>query len=213
MFSLSALRSGTIAAATALALCAAPALAEETDAPMSVREALWSGKVSMSRDDYIAAERYFRMALAAAQTGDEPDKTGTVLNNLALALKYQGRFEEAERLYEEAITLAAAETGINGAVYARRLNNLAELYAEWGLPREARSAYEAALIAMQEAEDADPVELAAMFNNAGGFLKDHGEMNQAAVFYDRSLALLAETAKIENIIVKSHFLVFLYVFY
>jgi len=60
-----------------------------------------------SRDDHKEAEDAFRKALKL-----EPEKSITVMNNLALNLASQGEFEESLSLLQEAATLAPGRTDI-----------------------------------------------------------------------------------------------------
>ena len=59
------------------------------------------------------------------------------LNNLAGLYRSQGRYEEAEPLYLEALDLCKRLLGDNHPSVATSLNNLAELYRSQGRYKEA----------------------------------------------------------------------------
>jgi tetratricopeptide (TPR) repeat protein len=91
--------------------------------PSVSRAAQWAGWLAGEAGDWPAAERAYRLALDAAP-GD-----GEAGANLAVAFEKQGRFEDAERAYREAV----AKTPTPAAWH-----NLAALY--WGRGRWAESA-------------------------------------------------------------------------
>ena len=59
------------------------------------------------------------------------------LNNLAALYDSQGKYEEAEPLYIQALELYKQLLGVNHPDYARSLNNLAVFYLERGKYEEA----------------------------------------------------------------------------
>ena len=109
---------------------AAPLLEEALEARRAaggegVGESLYQlGLLRLNRGDYAGAERDLRAALAARRGGHASTK-----NYLALALLRQGKNEEAETLFREAVTalragtahleLAEAQTGLGFVRFAR----------------------------------------------------------------------------------------------
>lgn len=163
-------------------------------APPSLSRIMRAGAMAMARDDYAAAERLFRRAVAQAEIEDKPPLVGTAMNNLALSLKSQNRFEEAERAYEHALETAATVDGPDSLPYAKRLANLAELYVAWGLPEEARAAYGRAITLFRDHADVAPMAAATVFAAAADFQKTSNPA-AAIALSDRALELAATGLK------------------
>lgn len=65
-----------------------------------------------------------------------PDHLATLLNNLALLYGYQGKYKQAENLYQRSLKLTK-----DNATYATTLNNLATLYEYMGKNQQAENYY------------------------------------------------------------------------
>ena len=78
---------------------------------------------------------------------DGPDSAAYAvqLNNLGEVVKAQGRYEEAERLYRQALAIDRATIGAGHPEYANHLNNLAGVVEAQGRYAEAERLYRQAL--------------------------------------------------------------------
>ena len=72
------------------------------------------------------------MAIREAVLGGEHPDTAVSLNNLAGLYKSQGRYEEAEPLYQRALAIREAVLGGEHLGTAASLNNLAVVYLAQG---------------------------------------------------------------------------------
>ncbi len=122
------------------------------------------------------------------------------LNNLAALYQSQGRWPEAEPLYDEALKIRRAlfgETANNDL--ATSLNNLAALYVLQGRWAEAEPLYDEALKICRAlfAKTANN-DLAFSLNNLAGLYESQGRWAEAEPLYDEALkirrALFGETA-------------------
>jgi tetratricopeptide (TPR) repeat protein len=79
------------------------------------------------------------------QFGPKHPHVAQTLNNLAVLYATQGRYDEAERLYQQALALRIAADRDDHLTAAETRNNLATLYYAQALYEEARQLYERAL--------------------------------------------------------------------
>lgn len=86
--------------------------------------------------DLAGATRQFETALKLARTHDLP--LGSALNNLAYALREQGRLQEALAMFEETLAVQRAESDAEGIAIAQK--NLGETLVRLG-QRERAAAY------------------------------------------------------------------------
>ncbi len=78
--------------------------------------------------------------------GPEHFEVATDLNNLAELYRTQGKYTEAEPLYQPALAIYEQELGATHPDTARILNNLALLYDDQERYREAEPLYQRALM-------------------------------------------------------------------
>ena len=74
----------------------------------------------------------------------------TSLNNLAVLYRDQGKYAEAEPLYQRALAIREKALGSDHPDVAASLNNLAELYRDQGKYAEAEPLYQRALAITRE---------------------------------------------------------------
>ena len=78
-----------------------------------------------------------------------PD-TASSLNNLAVLIRAQGKYLEAEVLYERALEIRELQLGPSDPDTASSLNNLAVLYNTQGKYTKAKQLYQRALAILEE---------------------------------------------------------------
>ena len=101
------------------------------------------GAVYLRKGDNEKALDFYRSALSLSRLIGDRDLVGTCLNNLGLACKNLGRWEESQKYLEEALRIAEdlgqhLQKGI-------RLNNLGIIYSKRGLWRRAYKCWSEAL--------------------------------------------------------------------
>ncbi|UZX14841.1 tetratricopeptide repeat protein [Thermus sp. PS18] len=133
------------------------------------------------------AEEVLMEALEAA--GDTPLLRARVLLNLGVVRERQGRPEEAEVLYQQALGLAE-EAGVLEAM-GRAWNNLGALYHRQGRREEAEAAYQKALRLAKEGRDW--VLTAAVLANLAELRQDPATLEEAiALLEEAQYTVLAE---------------------
>ncbi|MCC3418100.1 MAG: CHAT domain-containing protein [Microcoleus sp. PH2017_07_MST_O_A] len=129
-------------------------------------------------------------ALVLAQSlhpGDHPDVAFS-LNNLASLYNSQGRHNESERLYKQALEMCQRLFTDHPHVVAS-LNNLATLYQSQGRYGEAEHHFQKALEMWQRLFKDDDADLASILNNLGLLYDSQGRYSEAERLLQQSLQI------------------------
>jgi tetratricopeptide (TPR) repeat protein len=134
------------------------------------------------RGSSLAAERFLRRAIAAAERAHGPDHPGLAapLGELAALYQATGRWAEAEPLLERAVVIDAKALGPEHPELAGRLNNLAVLYWATSRPAAAEPLFARALAILEKRLPPGHPTLAAVRGNYAGFLDALGRHGEAA---------------------------------
>ncbi len=117
---------GVLAGLLCLLLWPAHAVAQQADWERYMR----TGAAAYQQGNYAEAVKQTKAALSAAEAfGPDDPRLATSLNNLAALYYAQRRYDEAEPLYQHAITITERAMGPDHPNLAATLGNLAELYA------------------------------------------------------------------------------------
>jgi tetratricopeptide (TPR) repeat protein len=126
----------------------------------------------------------------------EPSERGTswLINDVAEALREQGRRQEARALFAEALDARRAALGNDDPGTLTSLNNLGLLLREMGELAGAKALLEEAVAARRKAQgDAHPETLTAI-NNLGALLKAQGALVRTPIDRTRELSTRADAA-------------------
>ena len=111
------------------------------------------------------------------------------LNNLAGLYFSQGRYAEAEPLFQQSLAIRKQQLGDNHPSVANSLNCLALLYTSQGRYAEAEPLYQQSLaITKQQLGDNHP-SVATILNNLAAFYRNQGQYAEAESLYQQSLAI------------------------
>ncbi len=110
------------------------------------------GDQSGSKGDFEGAVALYRRALAILRQLGEHEKTGAVLNNMAVAVENMGQIDRSGKLYEEAERNFEESGDVLNVAVTR--GNLADILMDRGDPRNAEKQYRAALQLMQSVNPA-----------------------------------------------------------
>jgi tetratricopeptide (TPR) repeat protein len=113
----------------------------------------------------LAGPLYEELVALDGMPGGDGARLVTDLGGLALVRKTQGRADEAEALYQRALTLAEGTFGPTHPETARILTNLAVLHWEQGDAKQALSLQERALAEAGRSLGADHPQVAALRRN------------------------------------------------
>ncbi len=99
-----------------------------------------AGKAAYEQGNYSEAEKQFLAALQEVENfGPEDTRLATSLNNLALLYHDEGKYAEAEPLYQRALAINEKTLGPEHPSVALSLENYAELLRKTGREEEASS--------------------------------------------------------------------------
>jgi len=147
------------------------------------------GEVYRALGQYDKAEQMHRSARAAQSRPGVHAEVATSISDLALVLRDQGKFAEAELLQRQVLVLRRQALGPEHPEVAMALNNLALVLRSENKFSEAESLHREAL-AMQRklSGDASPA-VATSLNNLALTLRDEGKFTQAEDAFRQALAI------------------------
>jgi len=116
-------------------------------------------------------------------------KYAEILNDLAILYESEGRYEEAESSYLEAIKIYYQNLGVNHLTVADTLNNLAALYGLQRRFKEAELLYLKSLEIRKQQLEADHPHIATSLNNLASVYKSQGKYEKAEPLYLQSLEI------------------------
>ncbi len=135
------------------------------------------------------AIKYFQKAINLQQELGLEEDLGTNLSYLALLYESQGRYSEAEPLYQQAIEIVKIALPENHPSLATDLNNLANLYRFQGRYSEAEPLYQQAIEIVKIALPENHPFLATDLNNLAGLYKSQGRYSEAETLYQQAIEI------------------------
>ncbi len=150
-----------------------------------------AGNEAYQRGNYAEAVAQFEAALREAEKFGSVDlRLATSLNSLALLYRAQGRYAEAEPLYQRSLGIREKSLGAEHPDVAQSLNNLAELYRVQGRYAEAEPLYQRSLAILEKVLEPGHPHVARSFNNLAVLYRAQGRYAEAELLYKRALAIL-----------------------
>ena len=146
--------------------------------------------------DYAQAENLFLAALKEAEKfGEQDSRLATSLNNLALLYDTQGKYAQAEPLYQRALAIDQKTLGPDHPDVATSLNNLALLYYNQSKYAQAEPLYERALAIAEKALGPEHPNAATSLENYAALLHKLNRDAEADKMEARAQAIRAKHAK------------------
>jgi tetratricopeptide (TPR) repeat protein len=112
-----------------------------------------------------------------------------LLNRTGLYLSKRARYQEAEPLYQQALSIDKQVYGPDHPEVATIFNNLAELYRNQGKYAQAEPLYQRALAISEQQLGAEHPATALSLNNLALLYENQGKYAQAEPLYQRALAI------------------------
>ena len=112
-----------------------------------------------------------------------------LLNNVAFYLTDRAQYQEAERLYQRALTICERLLGPEHPHTTAIFNNLGLLYWNQGKYEEAESLYQRALTIKERVLGPEHSSIAGTLNNLANLYGRQGKYEQAEPLYQRALAI------------------------
>lgn len=150
------------------------------------------GGIEHARGDYAAGEAFARRGLAIRRTAGAGGRHALAADLAALAalVDGQGRSDEAEALYAEALDLFERAPHPDATEIAVVLNGLGALYVRRGQLERAAALLERAAAAKRRALGPRHPDLAVTLNNLALTYKRRGDLARARACYADALAIL-----------------------
>jgi CHAT domain-containing protein/Tfp pilus assembly protein PilF len=130
-------------------------------------------------------------APVSGQSGDVEEAYR--LNQEAVKLYQQGKYNEAEPLLKRSLDILQKALGANHPDVATSLNNLAQLYSDQGNYSAAEPLYKRSLEIREKALGPNHADVALSLNNLGGLYLLQGNYSAAEPLYKRSLSIWEKT--------------------
>ena len=141
-----------------------------------------------SRGDYGAAEQHASEALDLLRQGSaRPEKESIALQHLAVSLKRQGRFDEAEDLYRESLAIRREVVQGDDEEAISTITSLAELLRVQGRLDEAEMLHRDALAAARRIHGSTHPLIGSCLNNLGLVLQDKEDLEAAEMVLREAL--------------------------
>jgi len=136
--------------------------------------------------EFTLVEKLKRRKLEVSEDNEEK---AVALNNLAISLQYQGMYDEALPLYEEALEMVKKQYGEIHNTVAIQYVNIGELLRDQKKFDEAMPMNQKALVILKRLYGEDGALVASAYNSMGVLLMEQGKYNKAKPFYAKALAI------------------------
>ncbi|PNW31396.1 UNVERIFIED_CONTAM: hypothetical protein BEN50_02795 [Euhalothece sp. KZN 001] len=146
-----------------------------------LEENLWGKRLLKDAATFLAQERIQGWVSEVKQANE--------LNQQGIALYKQGKYSEAEPLYEQALAMRKRLYDGDHPDVATSLNNLAGLYEAQGQYSEAEPLLEQALAMKKRLYGGDHPAVAISINNLAVLYESQGRYSEAQPLYEQSLAM------------------------
>ena len=140
----------------------------------------------------------FEAAIVRREVLTDPTPLATSLGYLAALYRSQGRYGDAEPLYQRSLQIREQQLGADHPDTATSLNNLAELYRSQGRYGEAEPLYQRSLQIDQQVYGEDHPEIATDLNNLAALYESQGRYGEAEPLYQRSLQIYEQQLGAEH---------------
>ncbi len=146
--------------------------------------------------DYADAEKLLLAALKEAEKfGEQDPRLATSLNNLAVLYYAQGRYAQAEPLYQRALAIREKALGPEHPDVAQSLNNLAVLYNAQGKYAQAEPLYQRSLVIREKVLGPEHPNVATVLENYAALLHKLNRDAEADKMEARAQAIRAKHAE------------------
>lgn len=158
-----------------------------------------AGKKSFQQSRYAAAEELFSAALKEAENlGSNNPRIATSLHSLAVVYQYEGKYDQALKLYRRALEINERTLGKEHPQVAGILNDLAMLYLSQGKYAKAESLFKRAITINEKTYGKENRDLASNLNNLGLVYRAMGKNALAGTLFQRALTIREKAPESEQ---------------
>jgi eukaryotic-like serine/threonine-protein kinase len=190
---------GDYAGAEALTRQALPLAARSKDARLVARTwTLLVREVGWKQARYPEALGMMLALEAAVEFADDDATRAEALATEGIVYQGMGRYDEARRLNEHALTLRQKELGADHALVAASHNNLGSVLMSLGQLEPARAEFERALQLRRKTQGPAHPLVALSYNNLGAVLEQLGRYDEARDMHEHALAIRKKALGVEH---------------
>ena len=168
------------------------------------------GSVCTAKCDYTRAEKFYNRALEGhfrLQGADDQraDKTAAlgIVYNMGLLYKDQGRYREAEKMFDGSYRVYERTMGANHELSIRSLSSKALTYATSGRVDEAGTLMRDILTRQETSDRPDQLSIIRTLYNLGILYRDNNDMVHAEMFFVRALGSTRDFINSGNVLVQN----------
>jgi tetratricopeptide (TPR) repeat protein len=149
------------------------------------------GQALLDLGDLEGAKLHLHRALEISETslGREHPDVATNLNSLALLDVMQGRYSDAESLYQRSLQIREKALGSEHPLVSTSLNNLASLYEDQGRYSDAEPLYRRSLAIREKTVGPEDPKVGTILNNLALLLDDQERYSEAESLHQRALKI------------------------
>ncbi|CBJ32852.1 NB-ARC and TPR repeat-containing protein-likely pseudogene [Ectocarpus siliculosus] len=151
-------------------------------------DALWRSVKTLSGDPELEVASY-RASLGGLKSCEATEAVARSCGSVGFLFNIQGKYAEAEPLYERSQAIQEKVFGPKHQVVATLLNNRAALFERQGKYTEAEPFYERSQALREKVLGPEHPDVAATLINRAGLLEKQGKYDKAELLYRRSLAI------------------------
>ena len=158
-----------------------------------------AGQQAYQQADYAEAEKQFEAALKEAEAfGPDEVRLATSLNELGLVYDAQGRYAEAEPLYQRSMAIWEKALGPDHPDVGQSLNYLGLLYFGQGRYAEAEPLYQRALAIWEKVLGPEHPDVAYSLNNLAILYQVQGRYEEAETHFVWVLAIREDALGLDH---------------
>lgn len=147
-----------------------------------------------TQSNYAGAEAEYVECIRILDNANDAGLLTLAINGLGVLYTDQGRFAEAEKALERALSLHSATSGHSDVTSAIYVNNLAEVYRQSGRWSQAETLYRRALRFFDSRPAAYAAEHAAVLSNLGLLYTEWRKPGRGAPILEKALGILRQQA-------------------
>jgi tetratricopeptide (TPR) repeat protein len=149
------------------------------------------GGIEHARGNYAEAKPFARLSVETRTRASKPDDAALAADMVALAAILDGleEYEEAERLYLDALRVLETAPDSNAREIAVTLNDLGAQYHRRGLPALAETQLVRSAALKRHVLGNNHHELAVTLNNLAVLYRSRGDFARAAPLFDEAVAI------------------------
>ncbi len=149
-----------------------------------------AGNAAYKQRDFRAAQQYFSTAIDKSTAENNKAHLARSLNDLGLVLAAQGKTDESESTFKQALSVKVEVFGGDNIELVPSLNNLGKLRSQLSDWVEAEKYYSQALTITEKTDGPNHPLVAVCLNNLASVLRQEHKLDEAKALLERALTIV-----------------------